>query len=160
MGLAAFAPALGLMAFRARDTALLWPFLLLAVLGLLVLLRGTVVVANGNPEPATFGDIHDESKEVLGHIGVYLLPVIVDPAASSDELWISTIVFAVILHIHVSTGRVFVNPLLYLGGYRIYSAVVSGISYYLVARGDVSDWSGPRMCVGIGSNVLVEKGRR
>lgn len=159
LGVAAFAPALALMALRARETVLVWPFAALAVAGVLVLVRGAVVVAKGNPEPVAFGDITDESREVLSHIGAYLLPVVVDPAGSREELWITTITFVIILHIHISTGRVFVNPLLYLAGYRIYSASVADISHYLVARGEVSDWDGPRACVGIGSNVLVEKGR-
>ena len=53
---------------------------------------------------------------------------------------------------------VFVNPLLYLFGYRIYSAESDGRSFYLVARSDVSEWSEHQRCVRIGSSVLIEKG--
>ena len=63
---------------------------------------------------------------------------------------------ALIIHIHVATGRIFVNPLLYLFGYRIYSAITGGANYYLIAKSDVSIWTGSRRCIRVGSSILVE----
>lgn len=157
LGLAAFAPALALLAFRSRHTGWTWLFAYFAVIGLVVLAAGAMIVAKGSPEPLDFDDIDDLSSEVLGHIGAYLLPVFIDTSGSTEEIAISAIVVAVIIHIHIATGRVFVNPLLYLLGYRIYSATSGGTSYYLVARSDVSEWQAPRRCVRLGSNVLVER---
>jgi len=134
-------------------------FVVPAVAGLVVLLAGVAIVRGGNPEPYEFGDIEDLSGEVLGHIGAYLLPALVGPSSTTEEILVSAIIMAVIVHIHVATGRVFVNPLLYLLGYRTYSASTGGATVYLVARSDVSTWEAPRRCVRIGSSVLVERHR-
>lgn len=157
LGLAAFAPVLGLLAFRSRGDAWGFLFLVPAAMGVLVLIGGFVVVRRGNPEPFDFDEIEDLSGEILGHIGAYLLPVLIDTSKSTEEVVISGIVLALIIHIHVATGRVFVNPLLYLFGYRIYSARTGGATLYLVASSDVSTWTASRRCVRIGSSVLVER---
>ena len=157
LGLAAFAPALALLALRSRESDWVWLFLIPAALGIVVLVAGFAIVRRGSPDPFTFDDIEDLSGEVLGHIGAYLLPVFIGTTKSTEEIVISAIVVGLIIHIHMATGRVFVNPLLYLFGYRIYSAQSGGATFYLVARSDVSSWSAPRRCVRIGSSVLVER---
>ena len=157
LGLAAFAPALGLLAFRSRGSDWVWLFLVPAVVGVVVLGVGVLIVRRGNPEPFAFDDIEDLSGEVLGHIGAYLLPVFIDTAQSTEGIVISAIVVALIIQIHVATGRIFVNPLLYLFGYRIYNSKTGGTTFYLIARSDVSRWTAPRRCVQIGSSVLVER---
>ena len=157
LGLAAFAPVLGLLAFRSRGSGWAWLFLFPAVVGIAVLVVGVLIVRRGNSEPFDFGDIEDLSGEVLGHIGAYLLPVLIDTSKSTEEIVISAIVVALIIHIHVATGRIFVNPILYLFGYRIYSAETGGTTFYLIAKSDVSGWTAPRRCIRIGSSVLVER---
>lgn len=157
LGLAAFAPAMGLLAFRSRHSSWSWLFAYLAATGLLVLVAGAVMVRRGNAEPFEFDDIEDLSGEVLGHVGAYLLPVFINTSAGTEEVIIGALVVAMIVHIHVATGRVFVNPLLYLLGYRIYSACSGGATFYLVARSDVSTWDSPRRCVRLGASVLVER---
>ena len=159
LGLAAFAPALGLLAFRSRGSDWVWLFLVAAAIGVIVLVRGVIIVRRGNAEPLDLDDIEDLSGEILGHIGAYLLPVLIDTSQSPEEIVISAIVVALIIHIHVATGRVFVNPLLYLLSYRIYSAKTGGTTFYLVAKSDVSAWAAPRRCIRIGSSVLVERHR-
>ena len=159
LGLAGFAPAFALLAFRVRDSRLTWVFALPAAAGLVVLLVGGLIVCRGNPEPYRFGDIEDLSGEVLGHVGAYLLPALVGPSSSTEEIVVSAVILAVIVHIHVSTGRVFVNPLLYVIGYRIYSAATGDATVHLIARSDVSTWTAPRRCVRLGSSVLVERHR-
>ena len=109
-----------------------------------------------NPEPYDFSDIEDLGSEVLGHIGAYLLPIFIDTSNSTEEIIVSAIVLALIIHIHVSTGQVLVNPLLYLLGCRIYRAKTDGVTYYLVAKGDVSGWSEPRLCKRMASSILFE----
>ena len=156
LGLAAFAPALILLAVRSRDSGWAWLFIVPAAVGILVLVAGIIMVRRGSPDPFGFGDIADLSGEVLGHIGAYLLPVLIVTSRSTEEIVISAIVVALIIHIHVATGRVFVNPLLYMLGYRIYSAESGGTTFYLIAKSDVSAWTSPRRCVRIGSSVLVE----
>lgn len=156
LGLAAFAPALGLFAFRARCSNWSWLFLVPAAAGVFFLMMGLVVAWRGNPEPFEFDEIEDASGDVLGHIGAYLLPVLVDGSSSGEEIVVGAIVLALIIHIHIATGRIFVNPLLYLLRRRVYSASSSDAGFYLIAKSDVADWEGPRRCIRIGSSVLLE----
>ena len=160
LGLAAFAPAFGLLAFRARESAWFWVFLVPAAFGVIVLVWGGGSVRRGNAEPFAFDDIEDLSGEILGHIGAYLLPIFIDTSRSTEEIAIGAIVLALIVQIHVATGRVLVNPLLYLLGYRIYNAKTGGAAFYLVAKSDVSAWTAPRCCIQIGSSLLVERHRQ
>ena len=119
LGLAAFCPAFVLLAVRTRHNSLAWLFVVPAAAGLLVLVYGMVVVATGNAERFTFGPIDDLGGEILGHVGAYLLPLIVGPGSSTEDILTTAIIMALILHIHVATGRVLVNPLLYLLGRRV-----------------------------------------
>ena len=156
LGLAAFAPALGLLAFRSRGSFWALLFLIPAAAGVVVLVWGVITVRRGNGEPFTFDDIEDLSGEILGHIGAYLLPVFIDTSNSTEEIVVGAIVLALIVQIHVATGRVLVNPLLYLFGYRVYNAETGGAAFYLVAKSDVSAWNASRRCIQIGSSLLVE----
>jgi hypothetical protein len=156
LGLAAFAPALGLIAFRTWGSQLAWLFAVPAAAGVVVLVWGAVLVVSGNPEPFVFGTIKDQSGEILGHIGAYLLPVLVNTASSTEDIAIVAVVMGVILLVHVSTGRVHVNPLLYLIGRRVYEATANDTAYFLIARTDVSEWISAQPCVQVGANLLVE----
>jgi hypothetical protein len=157
LGLAAFAPALALLAVRARSSELVWLFVIPAVAGLIVFVYGAAAVARGNPEPFAFDVIEDRSTEVIGHVTAYVLPLLVPPSASTEQIVITAVVLAFIIHIHVATGRVHVNPLLYLLGYRVYSASTRGPWYYLVARSDVSEWARAQPCIQVGAGLLVER---
>jgi hypothetical protein len=157
LGLAAFAPALGLLAFRTWGSQLVWLFLVPAAAGVVVLAWGAVLVAGGNPEPFTFGTIEDQSGEILGHIGAFLLPVLVSGTSTTEDIAVVAIVMGLIVLIHVMTGRVHVNPLLYVIGHRVYAARSRGTAFFLVARSDVSGWEGAQPCVQVGANLLVEK---
>ncbi len=157
----AFSPAMALLAFRAReDTVWLLIFGIPALLGLSVAVVAAVVVRRGNAEPFTFDTIDDASDEVIGHVGSYLLPAVVDVGESTEQAIIAAIALALIVHIHIATGRVHVNPMLYLLGYRTYGATSStGVAYYLVARTDVSGWDSSRRLVALGASLLVERSR-
>ena len=159
LGLVAFAPAMGLLAARARgETVWLIGFGAPAALGLLVGVWAGWIVHRANPEPVEFADISDASDEVVGHVGSYLVPIVVDVSGSTEQAAIAAIALALIIHIHIATGRVHVNPLLYLVGYRTYRATsMTGVTYYLLARSDVSTWAGSRRLVPLGAAVLVER---
>lgn len=162
LGLFAFAPALGLLAFRARHESWWWlSFAAPALLGWVVAIGAALIVRRANPEPVAFADITDVSDEVLGHIGTYLLAVVVDSSKGTEEVVIAGVIMGLTVLIHVATGRVHVNPLLYLLGYRTYRAASStGATYYLVARSDPADWAETRLCAPVGSSVLVESGSK
>lgn len=162
LGLAAFAPAFGLIAARSGGQWWSWAFLSLAALGVLVLLWGVVLVRNGNAESFGLDDIDDASDEVVGHIGAYIVPVVIDTSASPLNAAIGAAALLLVVQIHIATGRVHINPLLYLFGYRVHTASTGASAYYLLARSDVADWSEFHPLVDVGSSVLVEpwKGRK
>jgi hypothetical protein len=160
LGLFAFVPVLVLLAIRSRHEWLWWCFAVPAAVGVVVAVGAAVVVARTNSEPYTFDAIEDASEDVLGHVGSYLLPVVLDVGKSAEEVVIAAVVLALIIQVHIVTGRVHVNPLLYVLGYRIYHATTdTGVAYYLVAKSDVSTWSEAHRCAPLGSSVLVERRR-
>ena len=159
LGLASFAPAFALLAVRSRSTGWFWLFAAVAAGGVVVLATGALIVARGAVEPFEFNDIKDLGGDVLGHVGAYLAPALIDTNGSTEQILISAVVVVLIVQIHVATGRVYVNPLLYLIGYRVYQASSGGGTFYLIARSDVSTWTSARRCIQIGASVLVERHR-
>jgi hypothetical protein len=157
----AFSPAFALLAFRARQEPIwLVVFGAPAVLGLLVAVVAVVLVQRGNAEPFAFETIDDVGDEIIGHVSSYLLPVIVDVGQSTEQAITAAIALALIVQIHVATGRVHVNPLLYLFGYRTYRATTTtGVTYYLLSRTDVSVWHEKHRLVPLGSSLLIERVR-
>lgn len=159
LGLMAFSPAMVLLAIRARsDVVWVVIFGAPALLGVLVAVVAARLVRRGNAEPYSFETIEDASDEVIGHVGSYLLPAVVDVSQSTEQAVIAALVLALILQIHIATGRVHVNPLLYVIGCRTYRATSStGVAYYLIARTDVSGWDGTRRLVPLGASLVVER---
>lgn len=157
----AFSPAMALLAFRARGE-ILWVLIfgVPALLGVLVAVVGARVIRRSNPELFDLESIEDASDEVIGHVGSYLLPVVVDVSQSTEQAVIAAVALALIIQIHIATGRVHVNPLLYLLGYRTCRATTANsVAYYLIARTDVSGWDRPHRLVPLGDSILVERRR-
>ncbi|WP_193311401.1 hypothetical protein [Georgenia satyanarayanai] len=156
--LAAFTPAFALLAVRAYATAWFWLFAGIAATGLVLLVVLAAVVRVGNPEPFRFTEVEDRGEEVLGHVGAYLLPVVVDASMGTRDVVIAVTALGLIVLIHVTTGRVHVNPLVYLTGRRIYTGVSGGNAYYVIARTDPSDWAETRpQFVPVAPSLLVER---
>lgn len=160
LGLFAFAPVMILLAIRSRDSWLWVCFALPAALGCLVAIGGMSVVRRANAEPYEFETIDDTGDDILGHVGSFLLPIVVDTSKGTEEIIVTALVLALIVHIHIATGRVHVNPVLYVFGWRIYRAASGGVAYYLFARSDVSEWTQPRLCAPLGSAILIERRQR
>jgi hypothetical protein len=157
LALAAFAPAFLLVGLRSGDAWWAWVFYALTAAGVLVLAVGGFLVATGNTEQFELTQIEDASEEVVGYIAAYVVPVLIDPAASLLNAVIAAAALFLGFVVHVATGRVHVNPLLYLIGYRVYTAKTETASYALIARSEVADWTGERPLVDVSASVLVEK---
>lgn len=160
LGLAAFAPAMALVAVRSWGQWWSWAFLGVAAFGLLVMVVGAVLVSTGEPDEFTLIEIRDVSDQVLGHIGAYLVPVLIDTSESGTNTVVAALALALVVHVHIATGRVHLNPLLYLVGYRSYEARTGSKAYYLLARTDVARWTTKHHCVDLASSVLVERSSR
>lgn len=157
LALAAFTPAFLFVALRSGDAWWSWVFYALTGAGVLVLVVGGFLVATGNTEQFELTEIEDASEEVVGYIAAYIVPVLIDPAASPLNALIAAAALFFVFVIHVATGHVHVNPLLYLIGYRVYTAKTKTASFALIARSEVADWTGERALVDLSSSVLVEK---
>lgn len=158
LSFAAFAPAFGLMTWRAWDSPLALIYGSAAFLGMVVVLAVFWAARTGNPEPLAFGDVADSSSDILGHVSTYLVAAIVDPKVSTSEAVLGLTVFALILLIHISAGLVHVNPLFYVLGYRVYTGTtVNDHTYYLVVKTEVADWEGVQRFVRIPGDILIER---
>lgn len=160
LALAAFAPAFLLIGLRSGDAWWSWVFYTLTAVGVLVLAVGGFLVATGNTEQFELTEIEDASDQIVGYIAAYIVPVLIDPSASALNAIIAAAALFLVFVVHVATGRVHVNPLLYLIGYRVYTAKTDTASFALIARSEVADWTGERALVDLPSSVLVEKWRR
>lgn len=158
--LAAFAPVFALIALRSWGEWWAWVFAGVAALGLVVLVCGAVLIATEGTEEYELTEIDDASEEITGYIAAYIVPVVIDTSASALNATIAGAALALIVIVHVSTGRVHVNPLLYVLGYRVYRARTDKAAYVLIARSDVADWMGGRQLVGFTAGVLVEKWKK
>jgi hypothetical protein len=128
-----------------------------ATLAVLVALGAAVVVRRANPEPFELTTIEDATGDLLGYVGSYLLPVVIDATASTERVVIAALALALIVQLHIATGRVHVNPLLSLFGYRTYRArTANGVAYYLFARSDPALWPARVACRSLGDAILVE----
>ena len=157
LGLAAFAPAIALLAIRTRSAVWLAIALsAIAVVSLLLLAMVILIVSKGNREPFDFTRIEDLGREVMGHVGAYLVPLLVGPTDSIGEMAMGVITLGIIVHIHIATGRVLVNPVLYLLGLHLYRAWSGDRVYYLLARSDVSSWHTSKLCIQVTDGIVVE----
>lgn len=158
LGLAAFAPALALLAARCwSEPWIAIPAVVLACSGVLATIGALVVLRHINEEPFEFEEIEDAGPEVVGHVTSYVIPVVVDSTQSAGQMAIATFAMGLIVLVHIASGRVLVSPLLYLAGRRAYVAsTASGVSYFIVARSDPALWTGPIRCRPLGSAILVE----
>lgn len=160
--LAAFAPAFVLMTFRARDHWIWVGFAGVALLGLVCAAAVVIVSRRSHADVYSFKVIQDAGGDLVGHVGSYLLAVVVDVSGPISEIVIAGAALALIVQIHVAMGRVAVNPLLSLFGFRVYASTSStDRSYWLIARSDVALWGTENHELGsIGSSILIEKRRR
>lgn len=160
LALGAFAPAFLLVALRSGDAWWSWVFYALTAAGVLVLAVGGFLVATGSTEQFELIEIEDASDQVVGYVAAYIVPVLIDPSASALNAVIAAAALFLVFVIHVATGQVHVNPVLYLIGYRVYTAKTATASFALIARSEVADWTGERALVDLSSSVLVEKRTR
>ncbi|MDP8932239.1 MAG: hypothetical protein M3O70_27680 [Actinomycetota bacterium] len=154
---AATSPLFALLAWRLWERPWFWLFLVLAGLGLLLIVLLLLGARLQQPDPFEFDEIVDLGDQVAGHVVGYLLPFLVQPSASEAEVWLTIGVLLVLGLILVQSNRVHLNPLLYLVGYRVYSAVTRGKSYYLVARSDLSRLDEPLLAAEVPGGLLVER---
>ena len=157
LGLAAFAPAIALLAIRTRSEVWLAATLgAIAAVSLLVMAATIMMVLKGSQEPFEFTRIEDLGREVMGHVGAYLIPLLIGSPDSPEEISIGVITLAVIIHLHIATGRVLINPVLYFLGLHLYRAWSGSQVYYLVARSDVAKWTASKLCVQVTAGIVVE----
>ena len=117
LGLLSFFPALALLAYKARDdTAWFVVFAVPALTGFLVGSLLVALIAESAPAVHAGRTFWIWGSDVVGYVCSYLLAAVVDVGESFEQNLVVAISLALIIQIHIATGKVFVNPLLYLVG--------------------------------------------
>lgn len=156
--ISSFAPLFAILGVRLWDRRL-WgaAFLILAVWGLGVLARLLWLRRTRAPDLVVLDRVEDLGDQVAGHVTGYLLPLLVPVGASIGDLLLTTVTLLLIATILVQSNRVHLNPLLYLFGFRIYSATAGTKTYYLIAKSEMSSQSGDFAMVEVDRSIALEK---
>lgn len=157
---AAFSPLYAMLAWRLWGRGWGWLFLALAVLGVSTMLLTLWGASRQQSEPVVFEDITDVGDQVADQVVGYLLPLIIGPEAETSELLVTMGVLVILGLILVQSNRIHLNPVLFVLGYRVYTATARGKAFYLIARSDLSTLDGPLLVAEVPGGLLVEKRRR
>lgn len=155
--IAQWAPLFALLGWRFRGSVWSWFFLVLAAVGLLLMALSLLGARMQEPDPFKFDVIEDLGDQVTGHVVGYLLPFVIGPHPTYTEAALVAAVLGVLSVIQIQSNRVHLNPLLYLIGYRIYSASSKGNSYYLLARSDLTNHTEALLAAEIPGGILIER---
>lgn len=124
--LSSYAPAFLILAVRAfdRSSVLCWTFLGLGVGSGLLFLAFIKVARKGAPFKADIVEVEPRDSDIAAYVATYLLPfLLVFDVSAQDVIALGLFLFFIGL-LWVSSGLVYLNPLLTLVGYHIYIAKV------------------------------------
>jgi hypothetical protein len=133
--LSSFVPLFIILSIRFEDWALQAVFATLALVGLITLVAMFRNARRIGAEPHSIEAVADRGAEVAGYLATYLLPFVTAPEPSPRDLIAYGLFLAVVGVVYVRSDMLQINPLIYLGGYRVWSIrTEDGWIGYLVAR--------------------------
>jgi hypothetical protein len=131
--LSSFAPLFFALACRFEGTALRTTCVVLALIGTLALLGILFLWLDRTPMTVVIASADDRGPDVSGYVTAYLLPLLVVPQPTIDDLIAYILILGVIGLIYVRSNMMQMNPLLYVIGLRLHAVTThDGFRGYLI----------------------------
>jgi len=92
------------------------------IVALILIVRG---IGHDEPEARRIERVDDRGADVAGYLVTYLLPFLAVAEPSVEDLSAYVLFIVIVGVIYVRSGMIYVNPLLYLFGYRLFSVTTS-----------------------------------
>lgn len=151
-----YTPLWVIIALRQDRAAVAWFFVLCAVAGAASTVVIFVDVYRLAPSPDRVAAVADRGSEVAGYLATYLLPFVMVSAPDGRDLAAYALFLLVTASIYVQSNMIAINPMLYLGGYRVFAVTMdAGSATYLIARSQPSPGQ-VVFAAELGEAVLVE----
>lgn len=113
----------------------------------------------GREDTKNFSNIKTKEFEHLTFIATYVLPLFAYQIKDVQSFTVFLLLLVLIGTLYVKSNWYYLNPVLLLFGYRIYSAEASGENLVLIARSVISDNDIKSRYIDLGNNIwyLVDK---
>ncbi|GHO56069.1 hypothetical protein [Ktedonobacter robiniae] len=114
--------------------------------------------SRGGVSQAKITGVEKRDENVVSYIATYLIPFVTFPLATPEQAAAILILVAVLLILYVNSNMIYVNPMLNLVGWHLYSITINTdqVPHYLIARQDIRPNS-TLYFVEISTNVYLEK---
>jgi len=107
----------------------------IGALGIIVLLAIVRGIGRAEPEKRRIERVDDRGADVAGYLVTYLLPFLVVTEPGIGDIAAYVLFIVIVGVIYVRSGMIYVNPLLYMLGYRLFSVTVSpGLDAMLIDK--------------------------
>lgn len=131
----------------------------LVLLGFIALYLFKNMLKYGREDTKSFSNIKTKEFEHLTFIATYVLPLFAYEIKDIQSFIVFLLLLVLIGTLYVKSNWYYLNPILLLFGYRIYSAEINGENVVLIARAVISDNEIKSRYIDLGSNIwyLVDK---
>ena len=152
-----YAPLFALLALRFNGILLRSILGTFAGIFLIDTLRVVVFVPRRvGANPLTIKTISDEGGQVAGYLATYLLPFLVLPSPSASDLAAYALFIAIAGIVTIRSNLTFINPTLYLFGYRLISITTEeGFAGFAIVNSPLREKDVLHE-INLGSHIVVE----
>ena len=128
--LSSYAPAFLILAVRAygRSCTMFWAAIALLVVSVAAFALFLWVARRGGPFRAQVAEVEPRDAELAAYVATYLLPFLTVTGANAQDVIALTLFLFFIGVLWVSTGLVYLTPLLRLAGVHIYVVRVQPVT--------------------------------
>ncbi len=123
--LSSYAPLFALLGLRFDGTPLRIGCFVIAGLGVMALLGILKGIGGSEPKQYRIERIEDKGDDVAGYLVTYLLPFLTVAMPSALDIAAYALFIAIAGIIYVRSGLIYVNPLLYVLGYRLFAVTAA-----------------------------------
>jgi hypothetical protein len=133
--LASYALLFALLALKFSDANLSMTCAAITILGVMSTGRILGVLGERATSEIQLGQVSDKGGDVGAYILTYILPFLTVAEPSAREIAAYALFICVVAIVYIRSNLIFINPLLYLFGYRIFGITTGeGSDGFLVAR--------------------------